>query len=107
MNDFVTWGALGTYAGMAAVTCALTEVLKKYINLDPKWIALIAAGVLAFGHTLIFLGDYSASGIFMTAVNWLVVTGSSIGIFEGVIKNILSSYKTDKNPPIINGGKNS
>jgi len=96
MNEFITVEVLGTFAGITAATCVLTEVIKRYISIDPKWIALAVAGLLCFGRALIFTGDFSAGGIFMTTVNWLVVTGSSIGLFEGAVKKFENKFSNPK-----------
>lgn len=85
MNEFLTWEMLGTFVGAVTATTLLTQVIKHFITkLDPKWIALGVATLAVMGYTLLYVQDYSGQGIAMAVVNVFMVTGASIGLFEGV-----------------------
>ena len=92
MSEFITWEFISSFVGVVAATCILTEVIKFYIKIDAKYIALLVAGILSFGYGLLFVRDFSAESIFMIFINWIFVTGAAIGLFEGFVKNIESFF---------------
>lgn len=92
-NDWITWGMVASYAGMVAVTAAVTQIVKGLpltLNdtLDPKWYSLIVSLVLSLGVQFLYRHDMSAQGIFMMFLNWIVVYGSAVGGYETIIKPI-------------------
>lgn len=88
MNEFLTWEFLTTFTGMVAFVTAVTQLVKFYVNLDPKWIALVAAIVGQFSVQLAFVKDFSMEGIIMTVFNIVSVLLGAIGTFETVVKPI-------------------
>jgi len=88
--EFLTWEMLAAESGCAAAVAALTQVIKQYINVDPKWIALALSLVITFAlQFIVYLdasakSDFTAANIILAALNSFAVTGVAIGLFEGV-----------------------
>ena len=81
--ESLTWELLLTTAGCTAATTALTQIIKKLIAIDPKWIALVVAIFLSVCAQIFFVGA-TAGGIIMATINGILAAGSSIGLFEGL-----------------------
>ncbi|MCL2151869.1 MAG: hypothetical protein FWH57_02750 [Oscillospiraceae bacterium] len=81
--ESLTWELLLTTAGCATATTALTQVIKKLVGINPKWIALFVAVFLSVCASIFFTGA-TAGGIIMAAINGVLSAGSSIGLFEGL-----------------------
>ncbi len=90
MNDFITLQMLGTFSGITVAVTMLTQVIKNFVAVDPKWIALFLSFLLTLGIQVL-PNALSATSIVIAFCNWLLVTGTSIGLFEGVVKPIVSS----------------
>jgi len=94
--DMLSWELLATSAGCATAVTALTQVIKQYVNIDPKWIALVLSLVITLGLQLFVNLDsavnlgFSASSVILAVLNSFMVTGASIGLFEAA-KHIGSS----------------
>ena len=83
MQDFITWEFLGTFGGSAIAVTALTQIVKRYISIDPKWIALILALIVTIGAQVVN-GELMLVSFIMSALNALLVAGASVGTFEAV-----------------------
>ena len=46
MNGVLTWEYVASFGGMTVIVTTITQVIKQYININPKWIALIATFIL-------------------------------------------------------------
>lgn len=88
MNDFFTVDFLTTFTGMVTFVTVVTQLVKNYVNVDPKWIALVATIVGQAVVQFVFIGDFSASGIAMAGFNVIAVLLGAIGAFETVVKPI-------------------
>ena len=95
MDNFFTWEYLATFAGMVAFVTIATQVVKYYINVDPKWIALVAAILGQAAVQAFYLRDYSAQGIVMAIINVFVVVAGSVGAFETLVKPVQRKVKGD------------
>ena len=91
MTDLLSWELLATYAGASAAVMALTQVCKHLVpKTDPKWFALGLALIVSLGVYFV-AGDLTAAGAVMAILNAVIITGASIGTFEGVLKPILGA----------------
>jgi len=86
INNFLTWDFLSTFGGSIVAVVALTQVIKKYINIDPKYIALALSFIIMLVNQISILQDFRLESFVISIFNALIVTGMSIGIFETVIK---------------------
>lgn len=87
--DYFTWEYLATYGGMTALVTAVTQLVKRYLpQVDPKWIALVAALLGQIGVQILYLKDWSVSGIVMALINVVCVLLGSIGAYETVVKPV-------------------
>lgn len=86
MNEFLTWETLGTFAGCAAVTGLLTQLLKEPLKkLPTQWLSYIIAVVLLFASTAATGGFAQPWTVWaMVLLNAVVVSLSSNGAFEAV-----------------------
>ena len=85
MNEFMNVATMGTFTGMVTAVTVITQILKHYIKgVDPKWLALIVAVVLIIGVQIIIPGLITYENLFFEMFNVLLVTGSSVGLYEGV-----------------------
>lgn len=90
MNDFLTWEILGTFGGAAVSVTILTEIIKNYLNIDPKWVALAFSIIASFGVE-IFHREILTPAVFVLSIfNALLIAGASIGAYEGIIKKFES-----------------
>lgn len=96
MNEFFTVEFLCTFGGMVAFVTAITEIVKRYVNVDPKWVALVAAIVGQAAVQFVFLQDFTPSGIVMALFNVVAVLLGSIGAFETVVKPIERKLSDNK-----------
>ena len=87
--EFLSWEVLGTTAGITAAITAATQIIKQFVNIDPKWIALILAAVITFAIQIVS-SDFAFERFFMSALNALFVTGAVIGSYEGVLKHVVN-----------------
>ena len=83
LTEFITTEMLAEFAGVVAIVCALTQGLKKYLNIDPKWIALILS-FLSVLITQILPQPLALERIILGLFNTLVVSSAATGVFEGV-----------------------
>ena len=84
MNGFMNLATFSTFAGMVAAVTLLTQVLKQFTKkINPKWIALFVAGIVVIFVEIVIPDRISYESAFLAFANWLLVTGASIGLFEG------------------------
>lgn len=96
MTEFFTMEFLGTFTGMVAFVTAVTQIVKYFINVNPKWVALVAAIVGQLAVQFVFIKDYSPEGIVMALFNTVAVLLGSIGAFETVVKPIQRKIESTK-----------
>ena len=96
MSEFFTWDFIATFTGMVAFVTLVTQVVKYYINIDPKWITLAAAILGQAAVQVFYLKDYSAQGIVMALINVFVVVAGSVGAFETLVKPVQRKVEKDK-----------
>ncbi len=94
MDQFITMEMLGTFGGMVIITTALTQIIKRFLSVDPKWIALALAALLVAASQLLTT-PLSSTSILVALCNWLLVTSAAIGAFEGAVKPVRRAT-TDK-----------
>ena len=83
MDNFMSWGTFGTFTGAVAGTAALTQLFKRFIGIDPKWIAL-AVSVVIMICAQSFAGGLDIRSLVMVLFNALIVAGASVGAYETV-----------------------
>ena len=88
MNEFITWEFLASFSGAVAAVTLLTQLFKKYINIDPKWIALVLSVVVCASVQIFYLKDTTGAGLALMAFNIFAVLAAAVGGFEVVIKNL-------------------
>ena len=93
MADFITIDLLATFAGMAAAVTLATEIIKFFVPANPKWIALFLAFVATFVMQVL-PNPLTAQGLLLAFINWLLVTGTSVGLFETTLKGVDAKLAT-------------
>jgi len=92
LNDFITLEFLGSFSSTVAVVTLLTQLVKNFVTeIDPKWIALVLAGVVSSIKQLA-TGDLSAISWMLAGLNAFAIAGAAIGTFEG-FKGLSKSFK--------------
>lgn len=86
MNEFLTWQFLGSFAGAVAFITAATQLLKKYMAIDPKWIAGAVALVVSVALQLFFWQDFTGAGWTLAVFNYFVLLTAAIGSYEVALK---------------------
>ncbi len=86
MNGVLTWEYVASFGGMTVIVTTITQVIKQYININPKWIALIATVILQAMVQIFYYNDFSANGIILGIINIFAVLLGSIGTHQAVIK---------------------
>jgi len=92
----ITWEFLATFAGATTAVTILTQGLKKFFPVDPKWIALFLALAVSFGVQVFYHMANAPADYIMSAFNALWLTLASVGGFECVLKPIkkcIDSYR--------------
>ena len=89
MNEFVTWSAIGTYAGCAMMVTLITQFIKqlKFMkNVNSQIVSYVVAvllliGSLCFSHS----GEVvNPETVILCFVNAVTVALGSNGIYDGV-----------------------
>ena len=100
MNEFVTWAALGTYAGCAMMVALITQFVKqlKFMeNVNSQLISYVVAvllllGSLCFSHS----GEVvNPETVILCFVNAIIVALGSNGIYDGVTTGLEKTKKED------------
>ena len=94
INSFLTQDYLGTFHGAIIAVTILTQILKRFVSIDPKWVALLLSLLVVFVFKLDATRLFTLDGIVETVINSLLVTGVSIGVFE-TVKTTIQSFKKD------------
>lgn len=103
MEEFVTWGSLGTYAGCAMMVTLITQFLKQFSfmkNINSQIISyfvavLILIGSLCFSHS----GEtVNPETVILCFVNAVIVALGSNGIYDGVTTGMeaIQTYKHEE-----------
>lgn len=103
MEEFVTWGSLGTYAGCAMMVTLITQFLKQFRfmkNINSQIISyfvavLILIGSLCFSHS----GEsVNPETVILCFVNAVIVALGSNGIYDGVTTGMeaVQTYKHEE-----------
>lgn len=103
MEEFVTWGSLGTYAGCAMMVTLITQFLKQFSfmkNINSQIISyfvavLILIGSLCFSHS----GEsVNPETVILCFVNAVIVALGSNGIYDGVTTGMeaVQTYKHEE-----------
>jgi hypothetical protein len=74
----------------------LTQIAKRFIRVDPKYIALAFSLVSVAVIQLIIPGIYTPETVLLAGFNVLFVTASAVGMFESTLKPMLGSGKDDQ-----------
>lgn len=86
MNEFFTWGVLGTYAGSVLATGILTQLFKEvsFLKKIPTRVFsyVVAFAVLLLSH--LFAGDFSVATAALCLVNAAVVSLASNGAYDTI-----------------------
>ena len=103
MEEFVTWGSLGTYAGCAMMVTLITQFLKQFSfmkNINSQIISYFVAVLILIGSLC-----FSQSGepvnpetIILCFVNAVIVALGSNGIYDGVTTGMqkIQEYKHEE-----------
>lgn len=100
MNEFVTWAALGTYAGCAMMVTLITQFIKqlKFMeNVNSQLISYVVAvllllGSLCFSHSVEVVNPET---VILCFVNAITVALGSNGIYDGVTTGLEKIKKED------------
>jgi hypothetical protein len=92
INSFLTWEFLGTFTGSIAAVTVLTQVIKKYLKIDPKWIALVISLIIMLVAQTQIEHDLGVETFVISIFNALIVTGISISIYETAVKTIAKRF---------------
>ncbi len=88
MNEFFTWGTLGTYAGALMATTLVTQLFKGtgFIKKLPTRVFsyLVAFAILVLSR--LFTGQLDWSSLALCAINAVVVSLASNGAYDSACK---------------------
>ena len=94
--DYFSWEFLVTYSGMTAFVAAFTQIFKRFFpNYDPKWVALACAVIGQAAVQILYVKDFSLSGIVMAIFNVAAVLCGSVGAYEIAVKPVQKHSGTD------------
>lgn len=96
MTEFFTTEMLLTFTGQVLFVTVATQVVKKYINVDPKWLSLGFSLVAAAVAQLVILKDFSAVGLSMAVINVFMVLSASIASYESIVKPVARGIEAEK-----------
>ena len=99
MNEFVTWAALGTYAGCAMMVTLITQFIKqlKFMeNVNSQLISYVVAVLLLLGSLCFsYSGEVvNPETVILCFVNAITGALGSNGIYDGVTTG-LEKIKTE------------
>ena len=90
MENFITVDMFLSLTGCLTIVTTATQLLKKYINYDAKWLALIFSAIVT-AIRIIVVGDYSTIGIITGIFNIIPILFGSIGGYELLVKPIANT----------------
>ena len=84
MNDFVTWGSFGSYAGTVTMTTIITQFLKKIPGVNKMNAQLLAfiVAVILLEATVIFKGEFRFDTAIIAIVNAVIVALAANGTYD-------------------------
>ena len=88
MNEFFSWEMLASLTGAIAAVTLITQLLKQYINLEPKLIALGLTVLIEAAVQVFYWQDWSAGAVALMLINCFVVLSAAIGSFELALKSL-------------------
>lgn len=103
MTDFFTTESLLTFTGQVLFVTIATQIVKKYINVDPKWVSLALSLIVASVAQFVILQDFSTVGLTMAAVNVFSVLSASVLGYEAIVKPVQRGIEAEKNADINEG----
>lgn len=89
MENFITIDMFLSLTACITIVALGTQLLKKYVNYDAKWLALILSAIVTVIR-LIVVADYSILGIVVGMFNILPILLGSIGGYETLVKPIVN-----------------
>lgn len=95
MENFITVDMFLSLTTCIAIVTLGTQLLKKYINYDAKWLALILSAIVTVVR-IIVVADYSVLGIIIGIFNIIPILLGSIGGYEAIIKPIANKITDTK-----------
>lgn len=103
MEEFVTWGSLGTYAGCAMMVTLITQFLKQFSfmkNINSQIISYFVAVLILIG-SLCFSNSgepVNTETVILCFVNAVIVALGSNGIYDGVTTGMekIQEYKHEE-----------
>lgn len=95
MENFITADMFLSLSGCILIVAVATQLFKKYVPCDAKWLALIISTIVTTIRILV-IGDYSAIGIITGVLNIIPILLGSIGGYEAVIKPVQNVISEDK-----------
>lgn len=100
MTEFFTAEGLLTFTGQVLFVTIATQVVKKYINIDPKFLSLGFSLIVASIAQFVILHDFSTVGLTMAAVNVFSVLSASVLGYEAIVKPAVRGIEVEKNADI-------
>ena len=95
MENFITVDMFLSLSACILIVTAGTQILKKYVNYDAKWLALILSAIVTVVR-IIVVADYSVLGIIIGIFNIIPILLGSIGGYEAIIKPIANKITDTK-----------
>ena len=91
--EFITVEMFATVVGCSTIITLLTQVFKRFLpeNIDSKWLALIFS-ILVGIVRVIYLEDFTFTGITVGIVNIFLLLAIAIGEYE-VVKSTIKKVK--------------
>ncbi len=88
-DTFITKEMFLNLASCIAIVCAIVQIVKGYVPINPLWINLIAS-VIVTGIRIVFISDLSFEGIVLGVLNIIPILLGATGCYE-VSKNVIQS----------------
>ncbi|HIS12702.1 MAG TPA: hypothetical protein IAB40_06320 [Candidatus Onthocola stercoravium] len=95
MENFITIDMFLSLTACITIVALGTQLLKKYVNYDAKWLALILSAIVTIVR-IIVVADYSLLGIVIGIFNILPILLGSIGEYETLVKPIVNKISDTK-----------
>ena len=89
MENFITIDMFLSLTACITIVALGTQLLKKYVNYDAKWLALILSAIVTVIR-LIVVADYSILGIVVGMFNILPILFGAVGGYETLVKPIVN-----------------
>ena len=85
MNEFFTWGLLGTFAGAAAATGIFTQFVKNWLDKIPTQIVSYIIAVVVLSAATAFTGG-DLQTLTLVPFNAIIVSTASNGSYEAITR---------------------